>query len=149
MNIDLQGGGEQYTSRVRNANVVHQESLSRLERLALFTTEHIGTMGFFLFLSLVTAVWIIWNTYGPKSLRFDPFPAFVLWLFISNILQLLLMPLLMIGQNLQGRHSEVRAEADYELNVRAEKEIKQILHHLAKQDKLMLELLRRVDEIRQ
>ena len=129
--------------------MVHQESLSRLERLALFTTEHIGTMGFFLFLSLVTAVWIIWNTYGPKSLRFDPFPAFVLWLFISNILQLLLMPLLMIGQNLQGRHSEVRAEADYELNVRAEKEIKQILHHLAKQDKLMLELLRRVDEIRQ
>lgn len=128
--------------------MVHQESLSRLERLALFTTEHIGTMGFFLFLSLVTAAWIIWNTYGPKSLRFDPFPAFVLWLFISNILQLLLMPLLMIGQNLQARHSEVRAEADYELNVRAEKEIKQILHHLAKQDKLMLELLRRVDEIR-
>ena len=129
--------------------MVHQESLSRLERLALFTTEHIGTMGFFFFLSFVTAAWIIWNTYGPKSLRFDPFPAFVLWLFISNILQLLLMPLLMIGQNLQGRHSEVRAEADYELNVRAEKEIKQILHHLAKQDKLMLELLRRVDEIRQ
>ena len=129
--------------------MVHQESLSRLERLALFTTEHIGTMGFFFFLSFVTAAWIIWNTYGPKSLRFDPFPAFVLWLFISNILQLLLMPLLMIGQNLQARHSEVRAEADYELNVRAEKEIKQILHHLAKQDKLMLELLRRVDEIRQ
>ena len=149
MNIDLQGGGEQYASRVRNANVVHQESLSRLERLALFTTEHIGTMGFFLFLSLVTAVWIIWNTYGPKSLRFDPFPAFVLWLFISNILQLLLMPLLMIGQNLQGRHSEVRAEADYELNVRAEKEIKQILHHLAKQDKLMLELLLSFHQIRQ
>ncbi len=133
-------------SKVRNANAEHYDSLSKLERLALFTTEHIGNMGFFFTLFTITILWIIWNTYGAYELRFDPFPAFVLWLFISNILQLLLMPLIMIGQNLQGRHSEVRAEADFELNVRAEKEIQKILHHMEKQDKLTMELLRRIDE---
>ncbi len=41
--------------------------------------------------------------FAPKSLRFDPYPGFVLWLFISNMIQLFLMPLLLIGQNLLGR----------------------------------------------
>lgn len=29
----------------------------------------------------------------------------------------------MVGQNLQGKHAEVRAENDYEINLKAEKEI--------------------------
>lgn len=29
----------------------------------------------------------------------------------------------MVGQNLQGKHSEIRAENDYEINLKAEKEI--------------------------
>ena len=68
---------------------------------------------------------------GP--LRFDPFPAFVLWLFISNMIQIFLMPLIMVGQNLQSRHSEARAESDYEVNVKAEREIEAILLHLETQ----------------
>lgn len=134
-------------SRVRNANREHRESLTNLERLALFVTTKIGSMKFFFLLLTITIVWVLWNTYAPEEHRFDPFPAFVLWLFCSNILQLLLMPLILIGQNLQGRHSEVRAESDYELNMRAEKEIKRILTHLEKQDKISIETLRRIDEL--
>lgn len=104
-------------------------------------------MGFFLILLTATITWICWNVVAPLELRFDPFPAFVLWLFGSNVLQLLLMPLIMIGQNLQGRHSEARAEAEYELNVRAEKEIKTMLGYLEKQDKLGIEILRRIDTL--
>lgn len=29
----------------------------------------------------------------------------------------------MVGQNLQGKHSEIRAENDYQINLKAEKEI--------------------------
>lgn len=137
---------EEY-SRIRNANRDHRESLTGLERLALFVTTRIGSMGFFLILLSITAIWIVWNIAAPFDLRFDPFPAFVLWLFGSNVLQLLLLPLIMIGQNLQGRHAEVRAESDYGLNMQAEKEIKRILTHLEKQDKLGIEILRRIDAI--
>ncbi len=39
------------------------------------------------------------------------------------MIQMFLMPLIMIGQNLQGRHAEARAEADFEVNIKAEREI--------------------------
>jgi uncharacterized membrane protein len=64
--------------------------------------------------------------FAPKPLRFDPFPGFVLWLFISNMIQLFLMPLILIGQNLQSKESDARAKSDYEINCKAEGEIKDI-----------------------
>jgi len=131
---------------VRNINIEHHENLSSLEKLALWITEHVGAMGFFLLVFLWTLAWLLWNILAPKGLRFDPFPAFVLWLFISNMIQLFLMPLIMIGQNLQGRHSEARAEADFEVNLKAEKETEAILMHLEHQNKLILEILRRLDK---
>ena len=126
---------------VKNANVAHQESLTKLERLSLYVTEHIGTMGFFFVVVAWTILWLSWNTLGPERLRFDPYPAFVLWLFISNMLQIFLMPLIMIGQNLQGRHTEIRAESDFEINVKAEREIEAILLHLEHQNDLMMKIL--------
>jgi uncharacterized membrane protein len=90
-------------------------------------------MGFFLIIFAWTMVWLGWNALAPKQARFDPFPAFVLWLFISNMIQIFLMPLIMVGQNLQSRHSEARAESDYEVNVKAEREIEAILMHLEAQ----------------
>ena len=118
---------------VKNVNQQFADRLSGLERLAVWITEHVGTMGFFLIIFVWTAFWLAWNSLGPKELRFDPYPAFVLWLFISNMIQIFLMPLIMIGQNLQSRHSEARAESDYEVNVKAEREIEAILLHLEQQ----------------
>lgn len=130
---------------VLNPNVIHHQQLSRLERLAVWITAHVGTMGFFFIIFCWTVLWLTWNVLAPKELLFDPFPAFVLWLFISNMLQIFLMPLIMIGQNLQGRHAEARAEADYEVNTKAEQEIETILLHLETQNKLMLEILKKLE----
>ena len=122
---------------VRNVNQVHAESLGPVERTAIWITDQVGSMGFFLLIFAWTMLWLGWNALAPKSVRFDPFPAFVLWLFISNMIQIFLMPLIMVGQNLQSRHSEARAESDYEVNVKAEREIEAILMHLeAQADKI-------------
>jgi uncharacterized membrane protein len=131
---------------LRNVNVQHRESLTRLEKLALFITTHVGSMGFFLLVFSWTVLWLSWNTLAPKPARFDPFPAFVLWLFISNVIQLMLMPLIMVGQNLQGRHAEARAENDFEVNVKAENEIETILLQLKNQNDLILEILRHLEK---
>ncbi len=131
---------------VRDVNREHRESLTQLEQLALWITSHVGTMGFFLIIFIWTVTWLSWNTLAPASLRFDPFPAFVLWLFISNMVQIFLMPLLLIGQNLEGRHTEKRAESDYEVNVRAEREIETILQHLENQNDLILKILSQLEE---
>jgi len=131
---------------ISNINVKHRESLSKLERIAVKVTDSVGSMGFFLIIFLWTLIWLGWNTLAPKEVRFDPFPAFVLWLFISNMIQIFLMPLIMIGQNLQGRHAEKRAESDFEVNVRAEKEIEIILMHLENQNELILKILDNLDK---
>ena len=114
---------------------------TRLNRLALWITEHVGTMQFFLVIFAWTVGWLFWNMFAPKSLRFDPYPGFVLWLFISNMIQLFLMPLLLIGQNLQGRGAEERAKNDYKVNQKAEKEIEEIQEQLA-------EILKKLDEMK-
>jgi uncharacterized membrane protein len=131
---------------IRNVNVEHRKSLSRLEQFAVWITDHVGSMGFFLIILCWTISWLGWNTLSPKELRFDPFPAFVLWLFVSNVLQIFLMPLIMIGQNLQGRHSEARAESDFDVNVKAEREIETILLHLEQQNELILKILHHIEK---
>ena len=126
---------------VKNINVEHFEKMTKIEKTALYITEKIGTMGFFFTLLIWTAIWLIWNTLMPANIRFDPVPAFVLWVFISNALQLFLLPLLMIGQNLQNRHAEARAENEYKTNLKAEKEIEIIIQHLENQNEILVEIL--------
>lgn len=51
------------------------------------------------------------------------------------------MPLIMVGQNVQGRHAEARAEHDLEVNVTAEQEIEVVLHHLEYQNAILIAML--------
>src|SRR6202008_3588022 len=111
----------------------------------LWITEHVGTMGFFLIIFIWTVGWLSWNMFAPATLRFDPYPAFVLWLFLSNMIQIFLMPLIMIGQNLQSSHAEIRSEVDFEINKKAEEEIETILLHLENQNKLILQILEQIE----
>jgi uncharacterized membrane protein len=131
---------------LRNVNQIHRERLSSLDLFAVWITEHVGTMGFFLVIFFWTIIWLGVNTILPSEFHFDPFPAFVLWLFISNLIQIFLMPLIMIGQNLQGRHAEARAEADFEVNTKAEGEIETILIHLENQNDVMREILNKLEK---
>ncbi len=131
---------------VENINVRHQESFTRLERFAVWITNHIGTMGFFFIILIWTIGWLLWNIFAPVEFRFDTLPAFALWLFISNVLQLFFLPLIMVGQNLQGRHAEFRAENDFEINLRAEREIEAVMSKLEEQEKLLSKILERLEK---
>ncbi len=129
--------------------VQFKEKLSPTNRLALWITTRVGTMGFFILIFIWTLTWLSWNMLAPDAWRFDPYPAFALWLFISNMIQIFLMPLIMIGQNLQSKHAEMRAEEDFEINKKAEMEIETILMHLENQNEMILKILDRLDEAQQ
>jgi uncharacterized membrane protein len=139
--MDLARDLEKHAAKIRNQNDIYQEHLSPLTRLAVFVTERVGTMGFFFMVLAWTVFWLSWNALAPQSLRFDPPTAFVLWLIISNILQILLMPLLLVGQNIQGMRADIRGQHDYETDQRAEKEIKAMLLHFESQNKTMEKIL--------
>jgi len=117
-----------------------QDKLSLSEKIAVSISDKIGTFGFFIVLLLWTILWLLWNTFAPAGMRFDPFPGFVLWLFISNMLQLFLLPLLMISENIQNKVFQERAMADFHVNVRAERELEAVLQHLEYLEKKVEEL---------
>ncbi|MGH6872963.1 MAG: DUF1003 domain-containing protein [Rhizomicrobium sp.] len=129
------------------------DRLSPLDRLAVFITNHVGTMGFFLIIVIWTTLWLGWNFLAPPQYQFDAPMGFVFWLFISNMIQILLMPLIMVGQNIQGRASEARAEHDLEVNIKAEKEIEVVLHHLERQNEMLMAMIQKLgiqlEEIKQ
>lgn len=131
----------------KNVNVIHRRQLSPMDKLALVVTDKIGTMGFFFIILVWTFLWLSWNMFAPTKLRFDPVPAFVLWLFISNLIQIHLMPLIMVGQNIQAKHAELRAEHDFETDKKAEKEVETILLHLENQQQLILQILNRLEKL--
>jgi len=135
---------------VQNANEVYKSSLSPLDRLAVAITDKVGSMGFFFTILTWTILWTGYNilatevpSLGWKS--FDPFPAFVAYLLISNVIQILLMPLIMVGQNVQGKHSEIRAELDFEVNQKAEKEVMVVLKNLEHNTDLIIQLMKHLE----
>jgi uncharacterized membrane protein len=134
-----------YRKPIKHPHREARTAFSTWERFAVKITQSVGTISFFFVLAFWTLSWLLWNLYGPLEWRFDPAPAFVIWLFSSNIIQLMLLPLIMIGQNLEGKFADHRAEADFEINQKAEHEIEVIIAHLENQNELLLELVRKVD----
>lgn len=135
---------------LKNLNEEHEKQLSPLDKAALWITDHVGSMGFFLIILGWTIFWCGYNIIatelpGVGLKPFDPFPAFVAYLLISNVIQILLMPLIMVGQNVQSRHSELRAEMDFEINQRAEKEVIEILKGLEHNTELLIQLMKHMD----
>lgn len=119
--------------------------LNRSEKFAIAMHRGVGSLGFFFLIISWTVIWLAWNMFGPTDMRFDPAPAFVIWLFASNILQLVLLPVIMVGQNIEGRAAEWRAQKDFEVNRKAEQEIEVIIAHLENQNEMLLELARKID----
>jgi len=130
------------------ANQAVIDNYSALDRLAVGITDRVGSMTFFLIIFCWTVLWIGYNILARKvpSLHlhsFDPFPAFVAYLLISNVIQILLMPLLLVGQNIQGRHSEARAEADYLVNQKSFADTEAILARIEALDQKLVALEQR------
>jgi uncharacterized membrane protein len=130
---------------VKNVRRELRASLGPLENFAVFMTKRVGSMGFFLLLFVWTALWLGWNIFAPVESRFDPAPAFVIWLFASNIIQLILLPLIMVAQNIESRAADKRAQEDFEVNQKAEREVGAILEHLENQNELLMELVHKID----
>ena len=57
------------------------------------------------------------------------------------------MPLIMVGQNIQSKHAELRSEHDYQTDKKAAKVIETILLHLENQQKLMEQLSDRIEKL--
>lgn len=118
----------------RNVNT----EFERIETLSIRTAEFIAEISgnvWFVYLHLIWfAFWIYVNT-GHELLgigNFDPYPFGFLTMVVS-LEAIFLSTFILIAQNLQAKKAELRAELDYQTNIKAEKgvaEIISILHEL-------------------
>ena len=106
---------------VRNVNKEHKDSLTVLDKSAIFITNIVGTRWAIAFTALALVSL-------PEALQGGTATT-ISWI-AQTFLQLVLLSIIMVGQNLQSRHSELRADADYETNVEAKKDVEDLMKKL-------------------
>lgn len=100
---------------MRNVNESHAGTLNFTERSMLVVATWVGSETFVLFCILLTFTPLVF----PSTLAIVQFIS-------SGFLQLVLLPIILIASNLQSRHDQLRADNDYEVNMKAESEIREL-----------------------
>jgi uncharacterized membrane protein len=127
----------------RNVNEEVEENLSTLQRVADWIAWFSGSM-LFLGLNLAWfAGWIAINTMPLGLPRFDPFPFGLLTMIVS-LEAIFLSCFVLISQNRQAEKDRVRADIEYEVNIKAELEV---AHLHEKTDQIHIDLLERLARI--
>jgi len=111
----------------KNLNIEFEKLATFQIRLADRITELAGSMGFVYFHTIWFGIWIIMNLgfMGPDYM-FDPFPFGLLTMIVS-LEAIYLSTFIMISQNILSKQTELRAEHEYQINLKAEKEVAEIL----------------------
>jgi len=91
------------------------------ERAAYKVTVFCGTWKFIFILFLIILVWIYLNILA-WTYRWDPYPFILLNLSLSCIAAIQ-APIILMSQNLEAERDRKRAEYDYIINRKAEREV--------------------------
>jgi len=125
-----------------NINEEYSESLTLGDRLSDRLASFGGSWRFIIFFAGVLIVWICWNAYNSGT-GFDPYP-FILLNLVLSCLAALQAPVIMMSQNRQEAKDRLRSQNDYQVNLKAELEIK---HLNEKMDHLLTRQWQRLLEI--
>ena len=110
-------------------------------RIAVFITENVGTMYCAYIFTLIGITGIV------ASLSNNTFLTLVVAAVSGYFLQLVLLPIIIVGQNIQGRAADKRAIETYK---DAEAILGECLHlqkHLQDQDQLLDDIVKRMQSI--
>ncbi len=100
------------------------------DKISLLITNTFGSVLFLLFFILFILGWITLNLGWFPSLKpFDPFPFAELEMIVS-IFAIFLSISVLISQKRQARLEKISQEVEFEINIRAEKEITKVLEML-------------------
>jgi len=127
------------TRVTRNPNEADEVNLSLGQRVADLIADFSGSMPFLLINLIAFVIWIVINTLGPKSVQFDPYPFQFLTMSVS-LEAIFLSIFVLISQNRQSAKDRIKADLDYQVNVKSElemsvvvtkmQEMEQKLHHM-------------------
>lgn len=140
------------THIIVNVNRKLEKTLTTGQRVADAVARIVGGWPFIICQSVIILAWVAVNSFlfyqaaaNPAYFQaWDPYP-FILLNLVLSFQAAYTGPIVMMSQNRQAEKDRLMAEHDFEVNVKAEEEIKVIMQHLVHQDDLILEILTRMD----
>lgn len=121
----------------RNVNEEVEERLSFVQRSVDWVSWFAGSMWFLALTAVWFIVWIAVNMLPLGVSQFDPYP-FGLLTMITSLEAIFLSCFVLISQNRQAEKDRVRADIEYEVNIKAELEV---AHLHEKTDRIHAEML--------
>jgi uncharacterized membrane protein len=109
----------------RNVNLEAEKHSSLAERVADRIARCGGSWWFVCGFFIVLAVWTAFNTFHLLFAPFDPFP-FVFLNLVLAVLAALQAPVIMMSQNRDAQIDRLRADLDYQVNLKAELQIQNL-----------------------
>jgi len=128
---------------VRDLNRDVERRLTFADRVAADFSRLVGSWVFVLVQLGIIVVWIALNALNLIR-PWDSYP----FRFLNLVLSLeaaIWISVLLMGLNRQADRDRLRAQQDYELNVKAEEELKALMNHLMHQDEILLQIVNRLD----
>ena len=116
-------------SATRNVNVEEAAHLTLADRAADIIAEFGGSWKFISAAVLFFNLWVLINTWLLANGGFDPYPYLLLSTAI-NMLAVLQAPIILMSQNRQSYKDRLRAEIDYQINLKNELALNEIIERL-------------------
>ena len=127
----------------RKPPVAADEHLGFNARLGAFVTREVGSMWSVYITIVFVFGWIVLATVGPLR-RSDPYP-FSFLLFLGNLVQLMLVFVILVGQGVLGRTADRRSRQTFKDAEAILQEVTTLHSHLQEQDRVLnqgIELVR-------
>jgi len=118
-------GLKEHDILAHNPEVEIDAQLTFGERLADHIADFGGSWTFIIVFAVILFGWIGLNSWALATHSFDPYPYILLNLVLST-LAAIQAPLIMMSQNRQETRDRARAQHDYQVNLKAELEIRQL-----------------------
>jgi CRP/FNR family cyclic AMP-dependent transcriptional regulator len=116
-------------SATRNVNVEEAAQLTLADRAADIIAEFGGSWKFIFAAVLFFNTWVLINTWLLADRAFDVYPFLLLSTGI-NMLAVLQAPIILMSQNRQSHKDRLRAEIDYQVNLKNELALNEIIQRL-------------------
>ncbi len=132
----------------RNVNDELKQGEGIGDRIAGKIASFGGSWAFIIIFVLVIGAYMLLNTGLFGFTIFDCYPYVFLNLILACIAALQ-APMIMMTQNREMKRDRLRAEQDYEVNVRAEQEIQDVQEHLHRMEDRLAWLMQELKELRE
>ncbi|MBA3003968.1 MAG: DUF1003 domain-containing protein [Desulfurivibrio sp.] len=123
---------------VQNVNQIIATQLTFGQKASDWVAMHLGSWWFIVIQTIILALWVIINITAWLR-HWDPYP-FIFMNLVLSLQAAYAAPIIMMSQNRQANRDRLEARNDYQINERAEQEVRAILEHLAAQDAALLEI---------